>query len=139
MAANDRTTPNAAPTAGPVPLEVDGEVRVTTTASVWLVRPDSYCRMPRSEGPRAVSSPALTDGTWHAHVGAFLVSGAQGSWLRLMPPGRDPGASGVETGLILASSIPGVPAPPAGASTEDPAPGSGVGLMAVDDGRELGP
>lgn len=83
------------------PLEVDGEVRVVTANSVWLIRTDTYCRMPRTEAPRSPSAPTMDDGIWHEHVGASLVLGAEGPCIRLMPPGRPPGAHGVLTSRIL--------------------------------------
>lgn len=52
-------------------LESDGEVRITTPASTWLIRPNTYARFTRhTEQPRSVPSDALTDGDWHEHVGA---------------------------------------------------------------------
>lgn len=86
----------------PVPLTIDGEVRVVTAHSVWLVRADAYCRLPRAEAPRPASSTALIDGIWHAHEGAWLVTDdALGPCLRLLPAGRPHGASGILTGAIL--------------------------------------
>lgn len=42
-----------------IPLGIDGEARVVTKHSVWLVRADSFCRMPRAEAPRRASSPTM--------------------------------------------------------------------------------
>lgn len=85
------------------PLEIDGEVRVVTANSVWLIRADKYCRMPRIEAPRAASTPTMTDGVWHDHVGAWLVLDVSGPCIRLLPPGRPASAQGVLTSRILHS------------------------------------
>lgn len=86
-----------------VPLAIDDELRIVTASSVWFIRPDTYCRMPRREAPRHVPGPELTDGVWHPHVGAWLVTDAFGSSIRLLPPGRPYGASGIVTGVIVRS------------------------------------
>lgn len=86
-------------------LEISDEVRVVTENSVWLLRPDEYCRLPRREQPRRAPSPLLTDAVWHPHVGVWLVTDAFGSYLRLMPAGLPPGAHGVMSGVIVASSL----------------------------------
>jgi hypothetical protein len=85
------------------PLEIDGEVRVVTANSVWLIRTATYCRMPRTEAPRSASAPTMADSAWHEHVGAWLVPDASGPYIRLMPPGRPAGAHGVLTSRILDS------------------------------------
>jgi hypothetical protein len=82
-------------------LEIDGEVRVVTANSVWLIRSTEYCRMPRTEAPRSASAPTMTDSVWHEHVGAWLVLDASGPYIRLLPPGRPAGAHGVLTSRIL--------------------------------------
>lgn len=89
-----------------VPLDIDDELRVLTGNSVWLIRPDAYCRMPRREEPRHVPGRELADGVWHPHVGAWLVTDALGSCIRLLPPGRPYGASGIVTGAVLRSEPP---------------------------------
>lgn len=84
-----------------IPLEIVGELRVVTTNSVWLVRADRYCRMPRIEAPRRASSPAMVDAVWHPHVGAWLVLERPGPCIRLLPPDRPVGAHGIVTGTII--------------------------------------
>lgn len=84
-------------------LEIEGEVRVVTANSIWLIRADKYCRMPRIEAPRASSAPTMTDGVWHDHVGAWLVLDGSGPCIRLLPPGRPASAQGVLTSRILDS------------------------------------
>lgn len=84
-------------------LEIDGEVRVVTANSVWLIRADEYCRMPRTQAPRPASAPTMTDGVWHDHVGAWLVLDVSGPCIRLLPPGRPASAHGVLTSRILHS------------------------------------
>lgn len=86
------------------PLDIDGELRVVTEASVWLIRADTYCRMPRRKEPRHVPGPELTDGQWHPHVGAWLVTDAVGFRLRLLPPGSAARGHGIATGLIIAAT-----------------------------------
>lgn len=85
----------------PIPLEIDAELRVVTENSIWLVRADSYCRMPRVEAPRRPSTAALADGTWHDHVGAWLVFDGPGLCIRLLPADRPPGSAGILTGAII--------------------------------------
>lgn len=85
-------------------LEIDGELRVVTDNSVWLVRAATYCRMPRREEPRYVPGPELADGCWHPHVGAWLVTDALGFRLRLLPPDRADSGHGIATGIIIAST-----------------------------------
>lgn len=86
------------------PLEITGELRVVTEASIWLIRADTYMRMPRCEQPRPrPESSALIDHAWHPHTGVWRVTDATGTWLRILPPGRPPGASGIQTGLVVAA------------------------------------
>lgn len=89
-----------------VPLAIDDELRVVTENSVWFLRPDTYCRMPRREEPRHIPGPELTDGVWHPHVGAWLVTDGLGSCIRLLPPDRPYGASGIVTGAIVLTEPP---------------------------------
>ena len=88
------------------PVEIVGELRVVTEASVWLVRPRAYLRMPKTEQARGrPDSPALTDNRWHTHEGVWVVSNHTGElWLRIVPAGRIPGAHGIETGRIISAS-----------------------------------
>jgi hypothetical protein len=88
------------------PVEIVGELRVVTDASVWLIRPATYLRMPKTAQARGQPrSPALTDNRWHAHEGAWIVSNDAGElWLRIVPAGRIPGAHGIETGFIVTAS-----------------------------------
>lgn len=91
------TTPNE------LVLEIDGELRVTTPSSIWLIRPTAYARLPRhAEQPRSAPSEALTDGDWHDHVGAWwFVDPLDGLvHIRLLPAGRPDGARGIHTGVV---------------------------------------
>lgn len=74
---------------------------MVTANSVWLVRAARYYRMPRTEAPHSTSAATMDDGLSHEQVGASLVLGAEGPCVRLMPPGRPPGAHGVLTSKIL--------------------------------------
>lgn len=85
----------------PVALSIDGELRVVTENSVWLIRPDTYCRMPRREEARDAPGPELTDGAWHPHVGAWMLTTSLGAYLRLLPPDRPEGATGIVTSTIV--------------------------------------
>jgi hypothetical protein len=84
------------------PVDVDLELRIVTAASVWLVRPDRYMRLPRYEGPRPTpGSPALVDGTWHRHRGVWKITEQLGTRYRILPDDRPPGAVGVYTGYVV--------------------------------------
>lgn len=84
------------------PIDLSGrELRVTTRASVWLLRDHSYCRLPRLEAPRLREAPALADGVWLPHVGAWLVADpVKGLCVRLLPPDRPDGSHGIITGSV---------------------------------------
>lgn len=78
-------------------------LRVVTESSVWLVEPDRYLRMPKSEEPRwPAGVEALDDLVWHEHVGVWLYTDVFGAHLGLMPAGRPEGSSGVHSGVIVA-------------------------------------
>lgn len=86
-------------------IELAAELRVTTPSSIWLIRQDRYCRLPRhAEQPRWAASDALTDGDWHEHVGAwvFIDPIDQLPHVRLLPGGRPAGSRGIHTGAVEA-------------------------------------
>lgn len=81
------------------------EVRVFTLNSIWLVRPETYLRMPRVEGDRPETlsiDGKLADNVWHEHVGAWILdSVGNGGWvLRILPAGRPAGSYGTLSSLI---------------------------------------
>ncbi len=79
-------------------LDVLVELRVVTEASIWLVRPGHYLRLPRVEGPRPPTADldgALGDAAWHSHEGVWLVTFPVCRKLRVLPAGRDPGSVGL--------------------------------------------
>ena len=87
------------------PIEIAVGLRVTTPSSIWLIRPDRYCRLPRhGEQPRSAASDALTDGDWHEHVGAwvFIDPIDQLPHVRLLPADRPAGSRGIHTGAVEA-------------------------------------
>lgn len=86
------------------PVDVEGELRVVTEASVWLIRPTTYQRLPRREGPRAVCTAALADAVWHAHEGVWHLDDVHGTRYRILPTGRRPGSVGVVTGDVQAAT-----------------------------------
>lgn len=94
------------------PLAIDDEVRLVTISSVWLLRPTSYCRLPRTEHPRAARTPALRDGIWHPHIGAWVENDPNYPLprVRILPAGRPPGSFGIHTGDIH-DSQPALPQP----------------------------
>lgn len=84
-------------------VDVGVELRVTTHASVWIIRPDAYLRLPRSEAPRPLpGSAALVDGEWHHHVGVWKMTDSRGVRYRILPAGRPPSATGIYTGDVIA-------------------------------------
>jgi len=87
-------------------VEVDGELRIVTEASVWLIRPAAYLRLPRREGPRSVLSPSLADAVWHPHVGVWRIVDGDLVRYRLLPARRHPGSVGVVTGVVEAEPRP---------------------------------
>ena len=85
------------------PLTIVVELRVLTEASVWLVRPSTYLRLPRTEGPRAQiydTDGAARDGVWHQHEGVWLLEGDGVRMLNVLPAGRPPGSRGLFSGPI---------------------------------------
>jgi len=73
------------------PVQIDVELRVLTHASVWLIRPEAYMRMPRDEQRRwPPSTGALADGDAVRY--------------RILPAHRSDGAFGVVTGEVIASA-----------------------------------
>ena len=83
------------------PVDIEGELRIVTDQSVWLIRPDRYMRLPRSGRPRQPPrSEALVDATWHHHVGVRRVTDSFGTRYRILPAGRPPGSGGIYTGDV---------------------------------------
>lgn len=81
------------------PVDIEGELRIVTDQSVWLIRPDRYMRLPRGERPRQPPrSEALLDATWQQHVGVWRVTDSFGTRYRILPAGRPPGSGGIYTG-----------------------------------------
>ena len=103
----DSTEPPApGPTYGPwygARLDITGELVARSENSMWIVRPDTYCRMPLIEGAQ-LQEPSLDDAlddlVWHDHVGVFLVDDLDDVRLRIVPAGRPAGAFGVVTGSL---------------------------------------
>jgi hypothetical protein len=70
-------------------------------ASVWLVRPSTYIRLPRTEGPREQLDDldgATRDAVSHQHEGASLLDGQEVRKLNLIPAGRPDGSRGLISG-----------------------------------------
>ena len=87
------------------PVQIDVELRVLTHASVWLIRPEAYMRMPRDEQRRwPPSTGALADGIWHPHRGAWRILDGDAVRYRILPAHRSDGAFGVVTGEVIASA-----------------------------------
>lgn len=87
----------------PQPLTIHTELRVTTENSIWLIRPHTYLRLPRTEAPRPPTPDidgATLDARWHPHKGIWLHQVHDNRWLRILPTGRPPHADGITTGLI---------------------------------------
>lgn len=100
------SAPARSPTMTEVRLDINGQLRVETEASIWLVTADRYCRLPRLEGPRERAESldgALDDAVWHPHVGVWYCADDRGSWLRILPAGRPVGSHGIKTGDITSS------------------------------------
>lgn len=89
-------------------IEPITEITVVTENSVWLVRPFTYHRTPRTEAPRPETlsiDGKLKDATWHQHDGVWLHVENDGGWrVRILPAGRPEGSVGVLSGLIEAIS-----------------------------------
>lgn len=84
-------------------LTIEVELRITTAASVWLVRPRSYLRLPRGEHPREPLDDldgATRDAEWHNHEGAWLIDDDGVHKLNVLPAGRLPGARGLISGPV---------------------------------------
>lgn len=84
-------------------LTIDSELRVTTEASNWFVRPSTYLRLPRTEGRREQLHDldgATRDAVWHAHNGAWLLYEQGVPKLNVLPTGRPEGSQGLISGPI---------------------------------------
>lgn len=87
------------------PVEIDVELHLVTAASVWILRPDRYMRLPRDERPRQPPSTGiLADGIWHPHRGVWRVTHNRGVYYRIVPADRPADARGVHTGDVIADS-----------------------------------
>jgi hypothetical protein len=85
------------------------EMRVVTENSIWLLRPDTFMRMPKVEVERApfVSiDGAGTDHEWRPYDQAWILDsvGAQSWLLRVLPSGRPVGSYGLLSSPILSIS-----------------------------------
>jgi hypothetical protein len=72
-------------------LTIEAELRVVTTASIWLVRPSTYLRLTRAEGPRAQLDDvdgATRDAEWHGREGVWLLDASGVRKLNVLPNGR---------------------------------------------------
>ena len=73
-----------------------GQICLESSASVWIVTPTQYARLPKFESPRsplACADEALRDATWHEHRAVYLEHDDDGTWLRRCPSvasGRQP-------------------------------------------------
>jgi hypothetical protein len=89
-------------------VSIAGLVRVETEASVWLIEPDRYLRLPKVERPRrqlaACLDNALTDAQWMAHRGVHEHHDPFGleCRLRILPAWRPGNSNGIVTGPIVA-------------------------------------
>jgi hypothetical protein len=84
-------------------VTIEAELRVVTTASIWLVRPSTYLRLPRAEGPRAQLDDldgATRDAVWHGHEGVWLLDASGVRKLNVLPNGRPEGSRGLFSGPI---------------------------------------
>jgi hypothetical protein len=82
-------------------LVIDGELVARSENSIWIVRPDKYCRMPKTERgrpPEDELDSALDDLVWHDHQGVFLIDDLDAVRLRIVPTGRPEAAFGIVTG-----------------------------------------
>ena len=85
------------------PVDIEYELRAITGASVWIVQPSRYLRLPRSEAPRPPIDDldgATTDALWHEHRGVWQQRDWDGHRLRIVPIGRPADAYGIITGTI---------------------------------------
>lgn len=89
----------------PGPLDIQREVRIETPSSVWLIQPDRYMRMPKTETSRMtlnmIGAPGLADLVWHQHIGPFVIADVWGPRVQLMRPLASPGRRWVMTGEIV--------------------------------------
>jgi len=88
-------------------LEILRCVHVETEASVRLIGPNRYMRLPKSEAPRRRSlalDEALDDAVWHPHRGVFLEELDGECRLRIFPTWRPDLSRGIFTGIVVASS-----------------------------------
>lgn len=87
-------------------LEVLSEVTVVTANSIYLVRPQTYIRMPRHEESRPQPyslDGKLKDNEWFTHDGVWVMTNDDDPWrLRILPSGRFEGARGLITSDVEA-------------------------------------
>lgn len=85
-----------------------GELRLVTERSVWLLRADTYFRMPKADLARDQDwsiEGRMDDDRWHSYRQAwFWIS--DGTWLRarILPSVGPVDGVGIHTGCILAIS-----------------------------------
>jgi len=90
------------------PMTIDGELRVVTERSVWLIRPDSYLRLPSSEAPRERHRHAiedrLDDARWHGLRAGWWCWDVDGELrVRLLPAAGPEDGAGIVTGRVTAT------------------------------------
>lgn len=83
---------------------VGEEVTYLTENSIWIIREDTYCRLPKVEQKRHAYSPALEDAIWHSHEGVWEVPYEFDNeivCLRVLPAGRPLGSFGLISSPIV--------------------------------------
>lgn len=113
-----------------IEFTVDTETWFETLNSHWVLRPDTYCRLPKIEGPRPPHwSPALADGVWLGYQRVWLVQNpltAVGI-LRILPDDRPETFYGVHTSDLVSiptqMNLPTSSAQPTGLEGKRPTPG----------------
>lgn len=98
------------PPEGVVPLLGECEFKpreqlsVVTERSLWLVRPDTYCRMPRNETPRPQERSIegrMDDGRWHPYRRIWWFRDLAGLGMRIHPVTGPPDGRGIYSGLVV--------------------------------------
>lgn len=82
-------------------LTIVSELRVLTEASIWLIRPSTYLRLPRAAVPRPPIDDidgATRDAVWHEHEGAWLLDSYGIRKLNVLPASRPVGSRGLFSG-----------------------------------------
>ena len=94
-----------------IPVEVGVKWRLETNASVWVIRPGGYVRLPRNgghrSGPDAIDSVSFVDGALIPHREAWLINDNGFGWvLQIVPSHRPEGSYGIHSGRVLTASVP---------------------------------